>query len=130
MLSESRTHLNEAGESYFEHLRFAFLVGTMLVAAGLACVVHSIVPAYCTRTASSMVERLRRLFSDRSQLPAVAEESSGALVFVLLLALAVPVCVAVLFLSARLSLGVPIALLSLGVPLAYLRSNPGLDPVD
>jgi hypothetical protein len=36
MIARSRGHLADAGEPYFEHLRFAMTVGLMALAAGLA----------------------------------------------------------------------------------------------
>jgi hypothetical protein len=129
MLAESRIHLKEAGEGYFDHLRFAALVGSMLLGAGLACILHALVPALCTRTASRIVERLTGLFKDRSTLPRVAQQSSGALVFVLLFALSVPTAASILLL-AHWMIAAPMALLSLGVLAAFLWTNPGLDAVD
>lgn len=130
MLTECRAHLRDAGEGYLEHLRFAALVGGMLIGAGIACVIHALVPAFCTRTASRTVERLGRLFNDRSALPTVAAESSGALTMVLLLLLALPVAGAILLLSSHWGLGVPMVLLTLAVPVTYLVTNPGLDAVE
>ena len=130
MLADCRAHLREAGEGYFEHLRFAALVGGMLVGAGIACVIHALIPAFCTRTASRTVERLGRLFKDRMALPAVAAESSGALTMALLMLLAVPVAGAILLLSAHWAVGLPIALLTLALPVTYLMTNPGLDAVE
>lgn len=130
MLVQSRTHLREAGEGYLQHLRFAALVGVMLVAAGIACVLHAIIPAVCTRTASRMVERLARLFKDRSALPEIVRESSGALAFVLLLALSLPLATVLLLFSSHLGYGGPLALLTLAVPAAFLWSNPGLESVE
>ncbi|WP_205478850.1 DUF6356 family protein [Sphingomonas arenae] len=129
-LSESQLHLEQAGEGYFQHLRFAVLVGLMLIGAGLACVVHALVPALCTTTASRMVDRLTRLFGDRSQVQQAARESSGALTLVLLVALATPVVAAMSLLSMHAAFAAPIVCLTLGVPIAYLWTNPGLDPVE
>lgn len=130
ILADSRDHLRGAGESYFAHLRFAALVGGMLVGAGVACILHSLVPALCTSTASRTVERLTRLFKDRSILPEVAAQSSGTLTMILLLSLALPLATIMLLLSTHLALAGPMALLTLGVPAAYLWSNPALDAVD
>jgi len=130
MLVQSRKHLRDAGEGYGAHLRFAALVGGMLVGAGVACVLHAMLPALCTDTASRTVERLSRLFKDRSILPDVAAQSSGTLTFVLLLLLSIPLAGALLLLGTHLELAGPMALLVLGVPIAFLCSNPGLDAVE
>ena len=129
-LADSQLHLEEAGESYLEHLRFAALVGLMLVGAGLACIIHALVPALCTRTASRMVERLGQLFRDRSRVAEAARDSSGALTMVLLLVLAAPVVAIMALMGTHIGFALPIAMLTLAVPAVYLWGNPGLDPVD
>jgi hypothetical protein len=51
-------HPRDVGESYWEHQRRALTFGSSLLVAGAACLVHALVPALCTRTASSAVARL------------------------------------------------------------------------
>jgi len=68
MLTSSREHLIEAGETYFQHMRFAFIVGALAVGAGLACIVHSVVPALCPKSCSRTVGLLQTLFADRHKL--------------------------------------------------------------
>src|SRR5688500_10812392 len=84
----ARLPLSSAGETYFEHFAFAASVGLMAVGAGLACLIHALVPALCQRTCSTTVSLLQELFADRSRLPQVTEQASGAMTFVGLLALA------------------------------------------
>jgi uncharacterized protein YjeT (DUF2065 family) len=129
MWTRSRTHLVEAGESYVEHLRFAVGVGLMLVAAGLACIIHGIVPGYCSKTASRTVDELRRLFAERHALANVLAEASGALVLVGLVALTLPAW-ALLLLAPGYPVPIATALFALAIPAAYLWSNPQLDPID
>jgi uncharacterized protein YjeT (DUF2065 family) len=52
------THPSSLGETYWEHQAHATRFGTALITAGLACLVHGIVPALYPRTASSMVASL------------------------------------------------------------------------
>jgi len=47
VIEQCRKHLEEAGESYCEHMLFEMTVGLMTVGAGLACLVHAVVPALC-----------------------------------------------------------------------------------
>ena len=84
MLNSSRTHLAEVGESYLEHMRFAALVGALAVGAGLACLLHAIVPGACQTTCSSVVASLQRLFADRTQLSRTVSENSALILFVVL----------------------------------------------
>ena len=48
-------HPAKAGESYFEHMMFAFGFSWRLIRAGLAAFVHGLLPACCETTASSEV---------------------------------------------------------------------------
>jgi len=126
MIAASRAHLEEANETYFEHMRFAATVGAMAVAAGLACLIHALIPALCTRTCSLTIGRLRTLFDDRRTLPKVSAQTSGAITFVGLLAFSTIIAAVQLAYGAPL-IGPALALLTLGVPTAYLLSNPELD---
>src|SRR3954449_4463788 len=84
MLTSSRAHLAEVGETYFEHMRFALLVGALAVGAGIACALHAIVPGLCPATCSRTVALLQDLFADRRRLPSVVAQSSALLLFVVL----------------------------------------------
>ena len=48
-------HPASVGESYAGHARFAGLTGLRLVLAGLACVVHGLLPFLFVRTASDCI---------------------------------------------------------------------------
>jgi hypothetical protein len=91
VIRRSKDHLAAAGEAYFEHFRFASTVGLMAIAAGLACIIHAVVPALCTRTASRTIASLGRLLERREMLREIAEEASEAIAFAGLLILAVVV---------------------------------------
>src|SRR5690349_18240524 len=100
MLTQCRYHLRDAGESYFEHLAFASLVGLMAIGAGLACLIHALIPALCQRTCSSTVRLLQELFADRSQLQVIAARASGATTFVGLVALSLYAAIAPIIVGA------------------------------
>jgi hypothetical protein len=85
MLQASKVHLAEANETYVEHMRFAVTVAMLAIGAGVACLLHSIVPALCQRTCSRTVGTLQRLFADRTRLSEIVEETSAILTFVRLL---------------------------------------------
>ena len=51
-------HPRSVGESYLEHLRTAARFGSAMVAAGMACLLHALVPALFERTGSRTVKRL------------------------------------------------------------------------
>jgi hypothetical protein len=51
-------HPASVGESYADHARFAGATGVRLVLAGLACVVHALLPFLFVRTASDCIREL------------------------------------------------------------------------
>ena len=129
MIEQSKAHLREAGETYGEHLACAFTVGLMAVGAGLACVIHALVPALCRQTCSATVRELCRLFENRGELEQVRGQASGAMVFAGLISLSA-------FASAPLLIAARgdwwswvIAALSFAIPAVFLSTNPQLEPV-
>ena len=129
MLTRCRTHLSEAHESYVEHLAFAASVGLMLVSAGFACLIHAVLPGYCTRTASKTVGRLTQLFVDRQALAGALDDTSGALTLVGLVGLAAPPSL-ILMLNQGSPVAVAAAVFAGAIPCTYLWTNPELDPVE
>jgi hypothetical protein len=69
-----RDHLAAVGEDYGEHRRFAFAVGWSMVIAGAACILHGLVPAIFTDTASRTIRRLHAVIEHRE---AYGGEASG-----------------------------------------------------
>jgi hypothetical protein len=60
------THPQSVGESYFEHQRAAFSFAGPLLLAGIACLLHAIIPGLCERTASSRIAMLHeRMVANR-----------------------------------------------------------------
>jgi len=51
-------HPCEVGETYAEHMGVAFGFGTAMIAGGLACLVHGLVPGLHKRTGSTVIRRL------------------------------------------------------------------------
>lgn len=52
------SHPRSVGETYAEHFLMAAHFGSRLLLAGLACLLHAIVPGCCTKTASRTVAAL------------------------------------------------------------------------
>jgi Family of unknown function (DUF6356) len=126
MISQSRAHLREAGEGYWQHLRFATTFGLLAVAAGFAAIIHAFVPAMCTHTASRIVRHLGQLIEDRSKIDAVESEAVEARAFVLLLFLAAAVVAPLWILNAPTMLRLAYTLLAFALPAVLLISNPEL----
>lgn len=51
-------HPATVDESYFQHMRFALGFAFWLTVAGLAALVHAVIPALCETTASGILRRL------------------------------------------------------------------------
>jgi len=52
------THPASVGETYLQHMRFAFRFGTRMLAGGVAAVIHSVFPFICVTTASRINDQL------------------------------------------------------------------------
>jgi hypothetical protein len=126
MITQSRAHLREAGEGYWQHFRFATTFGLLCMAAGLAAILHAFIPAVCTHTASRIVRHLGRLLEDRSQIDAIESEAVEARAFVLLLILATAVVAPLWILAAPTTLRLTYTVLAYALPAALMFSNPEL----
>jgi hypothetical protein len=51
-------HPRTVDESYFEHMQVAGYFGVTMLAAGLACLVHALIPGAFTKTGSKAVRHL------------------------------------------------------------------------
>ena len=58
MISSSKKHLENAKESYFEHMFFALKISINLILGGLMALIHSIVPGIFTKNASTIILNL------------------------------------------------------------------------
>jgi len=52
------SHPKNCGETYLEHLRAASICGMKLFLAGMACIIHSLLPFLFTTTASRIVQKI------------------------------------------------------------------------
>ena len=129
MIEDSRNHLREANETYGEHLRFAVTVGLMAIGAGLACIVHAVIPALCKRSCSRTVCELYRLFENRGELDRVRENASGPTTFAGLMALSSFAVAPLLAVAPRDWWSWAIAVLAFAIPAVFLSTNPQLEPV-
>lgn len=51
-------HPASVGETYSEHLKVASGFGFTMIASGIACLIHGLVPALFVRTGSQTIQRL------------------------------------------------------------------------
>lgn len=126
LFGASRTHLSQARESYWAHLRFAATVGSMMMAAGLACCVHAVVPGICRDTASRTIGCLGAVLEDRSSLDRAAAETAEAVAFAFLTAMAVAVGMSLWLVGAGALVALLLTAAALALPLALLATSPDL----
>ena len=69
-------HLQDVGESYDEHFVHAGRYGLVLIGAGMACLVHAILPFLFEKTGSECVSRLYVYMAGRGRM--TTEESARA----------------------------------------------------
>ena len=69
-------HPASVGESYGEHLFRAVCFGTRMMGAGLACVLHGVLPFLFVRTGSRTrrLSTMRSLSSEIARLPQISGE--------------------------------------------------------
>jgi hypothetical protein len=72
-------HPHSVGETYLEHQQHALAFGGTMVVAGIACMLHALVPALFVTTGSRAVSRLYdRMVLNRSRLSRSAVGHPGA----------------------------------------------------
>jgi hypothetical protein len=59
-------HPREIGETYGEHAGHALFIGVRMILAGLACLVHALLPGLFVRTASLAVQDIQDLMTKRT----------------------------------------------------------------
>jgi hypothetical protein len=59
-------HPREIGESYSEHASHAAYIGSRMLLAGFACLVHAVLPGLFIRTASNTVDGIIDLMAKRT----------------------------------------------------------------
>ena len=75
LVSKCSAHLDTINESYLQHSRFAIKSGCHLIIAGLACIIHGLVPGALESTGSRKTKELAQIFERRS---AAAERNMAA----------------------------------------------------
>lgn len=126
IVERSRKHLHGVDESYAQHMRFAGAVGSLLVLAGGACLIHALVPALFEDRASRTIRRLHAVIENRAAPDALIGEgeADGLLT---LLALALLGALMPWLLGAEALVAAPVSLLSLAFPVAALCAATGAE---
>lgn len=123
LISESRRHLAGADEGYGRHFRFAFTLGSLMVLAGFAALIHALVPGLMRDRASRTLDALQTGLRTRStaEAEAVLGEDAGGLMT--LIALSVMAAIFPWAASIDLPVAASLSLLALGFPVAALRAG-------
>lgn len=126
LLRDSRAHLADVGEHYLEHLRFATAVGSMLMSAGMACLLHGLVPALCRDTASRTIRLLAKVVDDRSRLSEAEAASVETGTFAFLCALSLALVAPFWIIAPGALFTIPVTLVAFAIPAVFLLTNPDL----
>ena len=81
MLDAFTTHPHAVGETYGEHAHIAASFGLEMIGAGLACLVHAILPFACETTASRKIRALHARMEGRRVPPRPAGDEDYVLDF-------------------------------------------------
>ena len=66
MFDDSKKHLNEAGESYTQHLMFASSIAAKMLIAGIQCFLHALVPSIFKTSGSNTIKELYNKINTRN----------------------------------------------------------------
>jgi len=69
-------HPRDIGESYGEHAGHALYIGARMIGAGVACLVHALLPGLFVRTASHTVDDIQNLMTRRSASAPLDEQTA------------------------------------------------------
>ena len=65
MIKKSQEHLNSVNESYSEHMRVAFKVGSKMITSGFMDLIHGLIPAIFQRNASNGIKELYNFINQK-----------------------------------------------------------------
>ncbi len=123
MIARSRAHLHGAGEDYRQHFRFATNFGLLAIAAGIAALVHAIIPGICTASASRIIRHLGQMLEDRSAIDAAEAEAVEASAFAMLLLGAAVTALPLWLFGAPMALKIGYSLFAFALPAALMVAN-------
>ena len=67
MIKNSKKHLKDTEENYFQHMGTALRISSQLLIASLQAFFHSIIPALFTKNASSKIKELYLFIENRKK---------------------------------------------------------------
>ena len=67
MIKNSKKHLSDAKETYFQHMTAALSISLQLFIASFKALIHSFVPSLFTKSASSKIKELHLFIESRKK---------------------------------------------------------------
>ena len=63
MINDSKNHLIEINETYFQHMAVAFKIGITMLFTGIICLIHGLIPGLFKKTASNQITKMNEIVS-------------------------------------------------------------------
>ena len=63
MIKDSRKHLNEVNETYFQHMRIAFKIGFTIVLTGVFCLIHGLILSLFKKAGNNQIAKMYEMVS-------------------------------------------------------------------
>ena len=63
MIKDSKEHLKEVNETYFQHMAIAFKIGFTLFVTGIFCLIHALIPGLFKKTVSNQIAKIYDMVS-------------------------------------------------------------------
>ena len=63
MIKNSKEHLKEVNETYFQHMAIAFKIGFTMLVTGIFCLIHALIPGLFKKTGSNQIAKIYDMVS-------------------------------------------------------------------
>ena len=63
MIKNSKKHLKEVNETYFQHMAIAFKIGFTMLVTGIFCLIHALIPGLFKKTGSNQIAKIYDMVS-------------------------------------------------------------------
>ena len=63
MIKNSKGHLKEVNETYFQHMTIAFKIGFTMLVTGIFCLIHALIPGLFKKTGSNQIAKIYDMVS-------------------------------------------------------------------
>ena len=63
MIKNSKEHLKEVNETYFQHMAIAFKISFTMLVTGIFCLIHALIPGLFKKTGSNQIAKIYDMVS-------------------------------------------------------------------